>query len=73
MMTIKFRLGELIAERKRKTGKKTRYVDIAEATGLSTNTLTRMAKNDMKMVGLDTIEKLTDFFGCGIGDLMVKD
>jgi DNA-binding Xre family transcriptional regulator len=72
MMAIKFRLGELIAERKRKTGEPTRYADIVQATGVSTNTLTKMAKNEMKMVGLDTIEKLTDFFGCDIGDLMVK-
>jgi putative transcriptional regulator len=72
MMSIQFRLGELIAERKRKTGEPTRYIDISEGAGVSTHTLTKMANNDMRMVGLETIERLTDYFGCEISDLMVK-
>jgi putative transcriptional regulator len=72
-MPIKFRLKELIAERERKQGGKITYRNLKEATGINLNTLTAMANNDMKMVGLQTVERLTVYFDCDICDLMVKD
>lgn len=72
-MPIKFRLKELIAERERKQGAKITYRNLKDATGINLNTLTAMANNDMKMVGLQTVERLTVYFDCDICDLMVKD
>jgi DNA-binding Xre family transcriptional regulator len=72
-MPIKFRFKELIAERERIRGEKITYRDVKQATGINLNTLTALANNDMKMVGLSTIDRLTDFFNCDIADLIIKD
>ncbi|MCL4300580.1 MAG: helix-turn-helix domain-containing protein [Anaerolineae bacterium] len=72
-MAIKFRLKELIAEKERREGVKITYRDLKEATGINLNTVTAMANNRMKHVGLNTIERLTDFFNCAVGDLIIKE
>jgi uncharacterized protein YjbI with pentapeptide repeats len=72
-VVIKFRLKELIAIKERKEGRKVTYRDINKATGINLNTITAMANNDMSMVGLSTMERLTDYFNCNIADLMIKE
>ncbi len=72
-MAIKFRLKELIAQKERKEGKKITYRDLKKATGINLNSITAMANNDMSMVGLSTVERLTDYFACDIADLMIKE
>ena len=72
-MSIKFRLKELIAKRERQFNIRITYRDIHQATGINLNTITAMANNDMSMVALSTIERLTDYFSCGIADLMIKE
>lgn len=73
MKRLQFRLRELMAERERKTGESCTYATINEATGLSPNTLSTMAQGKMRMVGIETIEKLLEYFGCGVGDLIVYE
>jgi putative transcriptional regulator len=70
---IQFRLKELIAEKERLEDSKVTYRDIQEATGINLNTLTAMAKNDMKQVHLSTIERLCNYFDCPLDSLMVLD
>lgn len=72
-MPIKFRLKELIAERERQLDIKITYRDLQRATGINLNTITAMANNDMSMVALSTIERLTDYFGCDIAELMIEE
>lgn len=69
---IQFRLKELIARHDRITGVKPTYRQLALATGLSTNTITRIARNDVSMVGLKTLDKLCEFFGCDLSDLIIR-
>ena len=74
MTKHKFRLKELIAEKERTTGNgKITYRLLREATGINMNTLTAMANNQMKMVGLSTIDRLTDYFDCSVADLLTKE
>jgi putative transcriptional regulator len=68
---VQFRLKELMAETERRSGQRVTYRGISEATGLSTNTLTLMAQNKLKQVGLSTIARLCDYFECEPGTLMV--
>lgn len=68
---IQFRLRELMAERERITGENTTYQTIHGETGISPNTLSTMANNKMTRIGLSVIERLLDYFDCGIADLVV--
>jgi putative transcriptional regulator len=70
---IQFRLKELIAEKESLEGVKITYRDIQEATGINLNTLTAMAKNEMKQVHLSTIERLCNYFDCPLDSLMLLD
>lgn len=68
---VKFRLKELIAGKERTMGQRITYEAIAEATGLSPNTLSTVANNKVKKIGVETIQKLCEFLECKPGDLIV--
>ena len=71
--TIKFRIAELIAEKERKTGENLTYAVIYEKTGISPNTLSKMAQGKAKMIGVSTLSRLLDYFGCEVGGLIVYE
>jgi putative transcriptional regulator len=71
-MTLQWRLKELIARKERLENTRITYLDIVAATGISTNTLSRMANNKMEQVGLSTIDRLCAYFECEPGDLLVR-
>lgn len=62
-----------MAERERKTGQNVIYEVLNEATGLSPNTLSTMAKGKVKMIGINTLEQLLDYFERAIEDLIVYE
>ena len=70
-MTVQFRLKELLAERERVKGEKISYRDLRDKAGLSTNTITRIANNEVKMIGIKTIARLCEALECKPGDLIV--
>ena len=49
---------------------KVRGYQIAEATGLSTATVSKLMKGENIDVKLSTINKLCDFFGCELSDII---
>ncbi len=55
MKKLKFRIRELQAERERVTGENVTYETIQNATGVSPNTLSTMARGKVKMVGISTV------------------
>ena len=71
MGKIQFRIRELMAERSRLTGQPVTYDLITQATGVSSNTLSLLARGKSSMVGISVIERLIDFFGCDVADLIV--
>ena len=71
MGTLQFRIRELMAEKRRLTGEAVTYETITDATGISPNTLSLLANNKTKMVGISVIERLLDYFGCDVDELMV--
>ena len=73
MAQLQFRIRELMAERERKTGENVTYATMKDATGISPNTLSTLAQGKVKMVGITTIERLLDYFGCEVGDLIVHE
>jgi putative transcriptional regulator len=72
-MAVQFRLKELIAERERKTGQRVTYRNIRDETGISTSVLHKVATNKQKMISLTVIDRLCNYFGCQVGDLMVRE
>lgn len=72
MVAIQFKLRELVDQKSEREQRKITYRKIREETGINLNTITAMMNNEMKQVGLETIDRLTDWLPCRIGDLMVK-
>jgi DNA-binding Xre family transcriptional regulator len=71
LMQIQFRLRGLMAEKERETGQPCTYDSIREATGISPNTLSRIANNKVKMVGISVLARLLEYFECEPNDLIV--
>lgn len=72
MMSIKFRLRELMAQKERITGQPCTYEIIRTETGISLNTLSVIANNRAKRVGVDVLDNLLGYFDCAPNDLMVR-
>lgn len=72
-MVVRFRLKELIAEKERKENRRITYGDIADETHVSTRTLSLMATQKMKSIGVGTIERLAEYFDCEPGDLIIRE
>jgi len=54
-------------------GKSVTYKDIADATGLSVNTVERYANNRVVRPDLRIVEKLRKFFGVSLKDFVIDD
>jgi putative transcriptional regulator len=68
-MMIRSNLAILIAERQR-NGIPVTYAEITETTGVSSNTLSRLANNKTEMVRFSTLDALCKFFDCTVCDLL---
>ena len=65
---VRYRFNELLAERRFQLGRRVSLDEVAEATGVRRNTLSRVA-NQQANLTMDTAEKICRYFGVGIGDL----
>lgn len=68
MKKVKSNLHVLMGKKKIKS-----INQLANETGLSRPTLTRIYNDDMDRIELLTIQKLCDFFECEPGDLLVLE
>ena len=55
-----------------KLQKKYTNKEIAENSGLSTATITKITRGEHVDLKLSTLEKLAKFFGCSVKDLLVE-
>lgn len=46
--------------------------EIAEATGISPTTITKISKGEHVDLKISTLEKLAKFFGCSVKDLITE-
>lgn len=63
---LRFNLRVLMALKGIKT-----ITEVAEDTGLSRYTLTKISNNDARRIDLNTLEKLCNYFNCKVGDLII--
>ena len=68
---IQSRLRELIAAKGRERQTKITYDTVLADTGISKNTLTRLANDRAGRVYISTIDRLCEYFDCQPGDLFV--
>jgi len=68
---IQCRLRELIAAKGRQERARITYDNVLANTGISKNTLTRLANDRAGRVYISTLERLCDYFDCQPGDLFV--
>jgi putative transcriptional regulator len=71
MATIKLRLRELLAQREQQAERRMRLSEIAQATGISTATLTAMINNQTDRVSLQALARLCDYLRCAPADLLL--
>ncbi|ODS63710.1 MAG: transcriptional regulator [Arenimonas sp. SCN 70-307] len=66
---IRFKLRERIADKEFKEGRRITLIEVAEVTGIGRITLSRML-NRGAVVRTDTLDKLCEYFGCRIDELV---
>ncbi|RRR65584.1 MAG: XRE family transcriptional regulator [Candidatus Viridilinea halotolerans] len=74
-MAIHYRLSELMRtweiQHEEPTGSLT-FRRLAQLANLSPDTLNRVANQKVSRIDHETIDKLCNFFGCNLSDLMVR-
>lgn len=69
---IQWRLKELIAKKERLEGRSLPYRLIYKETGISPNTLSKIATGKIEQIGVSTIDRLCAYLDCEPGDLLVR-
>jgi putative transcriptional regulator len=67
---IRFKLGEMMEKRQFAEGRRVSVSEVAAATGLNRMTLSKILNQKGYGTGTDTIDRLCQFFGCKVEDLM---
>ncbi len=67
------RVKELIAEKERRTEESISNRDVANATGLSKNTVNKWVRNKNQTYDREVMSKFLEYFGCTISDLIVYE
>lgn len=70
-MPVRFLLKEVMARREVETNRKVTYYSISQDTGISTSTLSNLANNKIKMVGLSVLDRLCEHFNVPVERLML--
>lgn len=67
---MKHRLVKLMAERQDKSGERVTAMDVSRGAGITPQTLYKWLNDGIKRFDSETVEKLCDYFGCEVGDLL---
>jgi DNA-binding Xre family transcriptional regulator len=67
---IKFKLKELVAQKEFDEHRIISVTEIGNTTGIGRTTLSAILNNKGKNVGIENLDKLCDYFGCPIQNLV---
>ena len=70
---IKCRLEKLILDKQVHEGRKITNREIAEKTGISASTISRLASNQITRFEAETLASLCAYFDCTLGDLLIYE
>lgn len=60
----------LVTEKERKIGRKIKYIEIAEATGIAHSVISRWMNSEIERYDAPIVAKLCDYFECELWDLL---
>jgi DNA-binding Xre family transcriptional regulator len=73
-ITVRSNMKQLVLLKEVERGDRIQQTEIAEATGLDANTISRwMSPKPLNRIDSSVIVKLCQYFNCGIGDLLYLD
>jgi putative transcriptional regulator len=67
---LRFKLKERIADFEFRERRRLTLLELAEGTGLNRMTLSKLANQHGAIVRTDVVDRLCDFFGCRVEELM---
>lgn len=67
---LRYRLKELIANKEFSERRRVTIQEVAEATGITRNTLSKMLNQHGASVRTDNLDRLCAYFGCRIEELV---
>lgn len=67
---LRYKLKELIAEKEFRERRRVTVQEVAEATGITRNTLSKMLNQHSTSVRSDNFDRLCAYFGCRIEQLV---
>lgn len=70
-MELQNRLGELMAEYHRRTGKRLTQKTLEKKTGIAQSTISAYVTNQVTRYDADTVLRFLEFFGVGISDFLI--
>lgn len=73
MARFHVRFKDLLLRKSAEEGRLITQKEVAEATGLSLPTISRWYHNDVKRIEVDTVTKLSVYFGCTFNQLVGYD
>ncbi|MFN8531258.1 MAG: helix-turn-helix transcriptional regulator [Anaerolineae bacterium] len=60
----------LLSIKEQRENRRITQLEVANTIGVSTQTILRWMHNDVTRFDADVVEKLCDYFGCEVGDLL---
>ena len=69
-LKLRNRFLYLVTEKERKIGRKIKYIEIAEATGISQSVISRWMNSNIERYDAPVVEKLCEYFECDLCDLL---
>jgi putative transcriptional regulator len=73
MGQIVIRVNEMLKGRELREGRRIPLAEIAEATGISVETISELLRNRAGMISLPALATLCAYFSCKVGDLIHYD
>lgn len=70
---MKNRLLHLVTEKERQDNERISQAKLAREIKISYNALDRWLKNDVERYDAPIVERLCEYFGCDVGDLLYID
>jgi putative transcriptional regulator len=67
---IRLNFKTLLAKKEQSENRRIHYGEISQKTGISRQTLSRIAQRRQKNLKLDTVARICDYFACEIQDFV---
>ncbi len=67
---IRFKLGEQLEKKQFRDSRRITLQEVSDATAINRSTLSKLLNQKGYSTGTDVLDRLCNYFGCGIADLV---